>query len=134
MKPTPKALGWILLLLVLLWLGRSGSLDWTGNGNFDLTINGHPVEGPAKFVLAPVAAVLGAVAGLLGLIVGVIAIAGSGLLILAVLLLVALVFVGLSLPFMMPLAVPLAVIFAVILATRHTKPALNAPALPPRLN
>jgi hypothetical protein len=133
MKPTPKVLGWVLLFLLLLWISKSGSLNWAGNGDFNLSINGHAVEGPAKFVLAPVVALLGVVGTILGMVMGALAVAGSGFIVLVVLILVGLMVAGLFIPFLMPLIVPIAVIIGVILATRQTKPALIQQG-PPRLN
>ncbi len=123
-----KVLACLCLLAGIVALARSMQ-GMSGHGWVDsislgtVTVNGQAVHGLPKVLANSVGLLAAVVATVVALLVAGLALAGSGIVVIGVMALVALILVGVAVPFLLPAALPVGLI--VYLLTRNRRGALN---------
>jgi hypothetical protein len=109
---------WLVVIAAFCYVAFFGS-PIGPDGAFNVTVNGRELEGLPKILVASAGMIGAAVSSIAAFVLMALIIAGTALLVIALLACVALAVLGAALPLLLPVLVPLAVVLAVILALRQ---------------
>ena len=119
MKTLLKLFAWATLLLMLGVV----VIAWAEPSNFNVTINGQPVQGTPKILVGSAGILVACLVALIAFAIAALTLAGTGLMVFLALFLCGLILLCVAVPFLLPLAIPIALLVIIFgVARKSSRP------------